>query len=114
MSLIGTMVHHAPLLADLVRREGGEANLRIVATGIHPQGPGYGHLAMKLYRPGERVDLLSPHGEVVALSAAGLLPHMPATEPDVQNFLRDAELLLAADPGAIAADEHLLAVVRRP
>jgi hypothetical protein len=39
---------------------------------------------------------------------------VPATEPDVQNLLRDAELLLAADPGAIAADEHLLAVVRRP
>jgi SAM-dependent methyltransferase len=113
MSLVGAVVHYAALLTDLVRRDGSAPNLRIVETGILPEAPGYGHLAMKLYRPGELVDLLSPHGEVVALSAAGLLPHVPAPEPEVQDFLRDVELLLASDPGAVAGGEHILAVLRR-
>jgi SAM-dependent methyltransferase len=114
MSLIGTVTHYASFLADLVRRDGAEPNARIVRTGILPEAPGYGHLAMKLYRPSELVALLSPHGEVVALAAAGLLPHVPHTEPEVQAFLRETELALASDPGAVAAGQHLLAVVRAP
>ena len=53
------------------RRRADDAILR---TGVLPQGDGYGHLPMKLFRWSELDELLSRHGKVVAASAAGLLP----------------------------------------
>ena len=74
MSLVGAVVHYAELLLDLVRRDGIEPNEEIVRTGLLPQGEGYGHLPMKLYRWSELEALLSRHGTIVAASAAGILP----------------------------------------
>jgi ubiquinone/menaquinone biosynthesis C-methylase UbiE len=114
MSLIGTVVHFTEMLLDLVRRDGVEPNEAIVRTGLLPQGEGYGHLPMKLYRWSELETLLSRHGTIVAASAAGLLPALYPKEPELREFVDRVELELASEPGALSCGQHLLAVVRKP
>lgn len=114
MSLVGAVVHYAELLLDLVRRDGIEPNEEIVRTGLLPQAEGYGHLPMKLYRWSELEALLSRHGTIVAASAAGILPALYPEEPKLREFLEYVELELAAEPGALAAGEHMIAVVQKP
>ena len=75
-----------------------------------PEGEGYGHLRMKLFRWSELEPLLSRHGTVVAASAAGLLRAEPP-EPELRELLARLEVDLAAEPGAIDAGPHILAVV---
>jgi SAM-dependent methyltransferase len=113
MSLVGTVVHFLPLLLDLVRRDGVAKNEEIVRTGLLPEEPDYGHLAMKLYRWSELEALLSPHGTIVAASAAGLLPAAQPDEPELREFLTRAELMLAEEPGALSCGQHIVAVLRR-
>ena len=113
MSLVGTLVHYLPLLLDLVRRYGTAKNEEIVRTGLLPDEPDYGHLAMKLYRWSELEALLSPHGTIVAAAAAGLLPAAEPEEPELREFLRQTELALASEPGALSSGQHILAVLRR-
>ena len=113
MSLIGTVVHFADALLDLVRRDGLEATEAIVRTGLLPQGEGYGHLPMKLYRWSELDELLSRHGTIVAACAAGLLPALSPAEPELREFVVRVELELASEPGALSCGQHLLAVVRK-
>ena len=96
MSLVGAVVHYAELSLDLARRDGIEQNEEIVRTGLLPQGEGYGHLPMKLYRWSELEALLSRHGTIVAASAAGLLPALHPDEPELREFLEYVELELAA------------------
>jgi ubiquinone/menaquinone biosynthesis C-methylase UbiE len=112
MSLAGTLVHFLPELLELVRRDGAPKNDEIVRTGVLPEEPNYGHLAMKLYRWSELEALLSPHGEIVAASAAGLLPAAQPEEPELRAFLTRTELALAAEPGALSCGQHMLAVLR--
>jgi ubiquinone/menaquinone biosynthesis C-methylase UbiE len=114
MSLVGAAVHYAELLLDLARRDGIELNEEIVRTGLLPQGEGYGHLPMKLYRWSELEALLSRHGTIVAASAAGLLPALYPEEPKLREFLEYVELELAAESGALGAGEHIIAVVQKP
>ena len=114
MSLIGTVVHFAEAVLDLVRRDGSETNEAIVRTGLLPQAEGYGHLPMKLYRWSELEALLSRHGTIVAASAAGLLPALYPEEPELGEFVTRVELELAAEPGALSCGQHILAVVRKP
>jgi ubiquinone/menaquinone biosynthesis C-methylase UbiE len=113
MSLVGTVTHFAEVLLDLVRRDGLEPNEAIVRTGILPQGEGYGHLPMKLYRWSELEALLAPHGTIVAATAAGLLPTLYPAEPELRAFVERVELELAAEPGALSCGQHMLAVVRK-
>lgn len=114
MSLVGAVTHFAPLLLDLVRRDGPERNEAILRTGLLPQDEGYGHLPMKLYRWSELEALLSSYGEIVAASAAGLLPALYPEEPELLEFVVRAELELASEPGALACGQHILAVLRTP
>jgi SAM-dependent methyltransferase len=113
MSLVGTVVHYLPILLDLVRRDGVAKNEAIVRTGLLPDEPDYGHLAMKLFRWSELEALLSPHGTVVDACAAGLLPSVQAEEPELREFLSTVELELAGEAGAVSCGQHILAVVRR-
>lgn len=113
MSLVGTIVHFLPVLLDLVRRDGVEKNEEIVRTGLLPEEPDYGHLAMKLYRWSELEAMLAPHGTIVAASAAGLLPAARPEEPELQGFLARAELAVATEPGALSSGQHILAVLRK-
>jgi hypothetical protein len=69
---------------------------------------------MKLFRWSELEALLSRHGEVIAASAAGLLPAERPEEPELRAFLSRIELALAAEPGALSCGQHILAVLRRP
>ena len=113
MSLVGAATHFTTMLLDLVRRDGVELNDEILRTGVLPQGDGYGHLPMKLFRWSELDELLSRHGTVVAASAAGLLPTLYPDEPELKEFIVRAELELASEPGALACGQHILAVLRR-
>jgi len=113
MSLVGTVSHYLPILLDLVRRDGVAKNDAIVTTGVLPDEPDYGHLAMKMYRWSELEALLAPRGTIVAASAAGLLPSLQPEEPELQEFLVRTELALAAEPGALSCGQHILAVLRK-
>jgi SAM-dependent methyltransferase len=113
MSLAGTVLHYLPILLDLVRRDGVAKNEAIVRTGLLPDEPDYGHLAMKLFRWSELEALLSPHGTVVDACAAGLLPSLQPEEPELREFLSTVELELAGEPGAVSCGQHILAVLRR-
>jgi SAM-dependent methyltransferase len=113
MSLVGTVVHYLPLLLDLVRRDGVEINEEIVRSGLLPEAPDYGHLAMKLYRWSELEPMLSDHGTIVAAAAAGLLPGEPPEEPELQAFISRVERELMTEPGAISSGQHILAVLRK-
>jgi ubiquinone/menaquinone biosynthesis C-methylase UbiE len=113
MSVVGTVVHFLPLLLDLARRDGVPTQEEIVRTGLLSDEPDYGHLAMKLFRWSELEAILSRHGEIVAASAAGLLPAEQPEEPELREFLRTAELELASEPGALSCGQHILAVLRK-
>ena len=113
MSLVGTVTHFLPILLDLVRRDGVAKNEAIVRTGFLPDEPDYGHLAMKLFRWSELEALLSSHGTVVDVCAAGLLPAVQPEEPELRAFLSRVELELAGEPGAVSCGQHILAVLRR-
>jgi len=113
MSLVGTVLHFLPILLDLARRDGVPKQEEIVRSGLLADEPDYGHLAMKCFRWSELEALLSRHGEIVAASAAGLLPAEQPEEPELREFLRSAELALASEPGALSCGQHILAVVKK-
>jgi ubiquinone/menaquinone biosynthesis C-methylase UbiE len=112
MSLVGALARYIELALDLVRRDGVGPMEGTVRTGVLPEGDGYGHLEMKLFRWSELERLLSGHGTIVAASAAGLLAAHP-DEPELRELLARVELDVGAEPGAISCGEHILAVVRR-
>jgi hypothetical protein len=114
MSLVGAVVHYAPALVELARRDGTRLNEAIVLTGLLGEDEGYGHLPMKLYRWSELQELLSGHGRIVHASAAGLLPALYPEEPELRTFLERVELELVEEPGALSCGEHIVAVVRKP
>jgi ubiquinone/menaquinone biosynthesis C-methylase UbiE len=114
MSVVGTVLHFLPILLDLARRDGVPKQEEIVRTGLLSDEPDYGHLAMKLFRWSEFEALLSRHGEIVAASAAGLLPAEQPEEPELRAFLRTVELELASEPGALSCGQHILAVLMKP
>jgi SAM-dependent methyltransferase len=114
MSLVGAVWQYLDILLELAARDGVEPWDEIIRTGFLPEKDGYGHLPMHLYRWQELQDLLAPHGEVVAASAAGLLKTTEPDDPELRNLLTRLELDLAAEPGAIAGGEHMLAVLRKP
>jgi hypothetical protein len=113
MSLVGTVTHFLPVLLDLVRRDGEPKNEAIVRTGLLPDEPDYGHLAMKLFRWSELEALLEPYGTIVDVCAAGLLPAVETEEPALRDFVSRVELELAGEPGAVSCGQHIVAVLRR-
>jgi SAM-dependent methyltransferase len=112
MSTVGTMIHYLPMLLDLAGRDGSDIQKDIVRTGFLPQDPDYGHLPMHLYRWGELETLLSRHGEVVAASAAGLIPDPRPDDPELRGLITWLEAELCEEPGAISCGQHILAAVR--
>jgi SAM-dependent methyltransferase len=114
MSLVGALQAYSGAVLEVTRKYGVELTEQIVATGILPEGPDLGHLAMRLFRWRELRDLLERHGEIVAASATGLLrPSRDPEEPELRALLGRLELELAAEPGALDCGPHMLAVVRR-
>lgn len=112
MGFGGPVIHFAPIILELARRDGTAKSEEIVRTGVLPEGEGYGHLAMRLYLWDELEDLLAPHGEVVDGAAAGVLPHLEVDEPEIRALLEQFEERLAYDPGSRSCGEHLIGVLR--
>ena len=112
MGLAGAAIHHASVIADVVRRDGPAKSREIVHTGFLPEGEGYGHLSLRMYLWDELEALLAPHGEVVQGAAAGVLPHVAADEPEVREILQEFENRFAHDPGSRSCGEHIIGVLR--
>jgi len=112
MSLVGALIRYHGLALDLVRRDGPDQLEQTVRDGILPEGEGYGHLAMRMFRWSELEALLSRHGTVVAATAAGLFAAEPP-EPELRDLMARVEIELGAEAGAISSGEHILAVLRK-
>ena len=108
MSLGGTAVHYASMIADLVRRDGPEQSLDVIRTQVLPQKPDYGHLPMKLYRWSDVVALLSPYGAIAGGAAAGVMPHVEGAGA----WLAEFDAALADDPAMRGCGDHIIGVVR--
>ena len=112
MGLGGAVIHFAPIIVDLARRDGPEKSPEVARSGFLPEGEGYGHLAMRMYLWGELEALLAPHGEVVDGAAAGVLPQLAVEEPEIRALLEKFERKLADDPGSRSCGEHIIGVLR--
>ena len=112
MGLAGAVIHFAPVIVELARRDGPAKSLEIARTGFLPEDEGYGHLAMRMYLWEELGELLAPYGEVVEGVAAGVLPHVEVEEPEIRELLEEFEEKLAYDPGSRSCGEHLIGVLR--
>jgi SAM-dependent methyltransferase len=112
MGLAGAVIHYAPILVELARRDGPAKSLEVARSGVLPEGEGYGHLPMRMYLWDELEKLLAPHGAVVESAAAGVLPHVDAAEPEIRALLEELEEKLAHDPGSRSCGEHLIGVLR--
>ncbi len=104
--------HVASVIADLARRDGTQRQLEIVRTQLLPEAEDYGHLAMRLYHWSDLERLLAPYGEVVDGAAAGVLPHVPADEPEIKELLADLDAELAGDPALRGCGQHIVGVLR--
>jgi len=112
MGLAGAVIHFAPIIVELARRDGTAKSEEIARTGFLPEGEGYGHLAMRMYLWEELEALLEPHGEVVEGVAAGVLPHLEVEEPEIRALLEEFEEKLAYYPGSRSCGEHIIGVLR--
>jgi SAM-dependent methyltransferase len=113
MSLVGAFSHYLTIALELARRDGVEQLDEVVRTGFLPEKPGYGHLNVRLFRWHELAELLSPYGEIVGASAAGLFKIDEPAEPELRDLIVRLELDLGAEPGAIDGGEHMLAVLQK-
>jgi SAM-dependent methyltransferase len=114
MSLVGCVVQFAQNLVDLARRDGIAQQLEIVDSGLLPEKPDYGHLAMRLYRWHELQALLEPHGRVVTGAAAGLLPTLSPAEPELADLVVELESRVCEDPQSLSVGQHMIAVLEVP
>jgi SAM-dependent methyltransferase len=112
MGLGGAVLHYAPIIVELARRDGPAKSREIARTGFLPEEEGYGHLALRMYLWEELQALLAPHGEVVEGAAAGVLPHLEVEEPEIRELLEEFEQKLAYDPGSRSCGEHIIGVLR--
>jgi SAM-dependent methyltransferase len=112
MGFGGPVIHYAPIIVELARRDGPEKSQEVARTGVLPEGEGYGHLAMRLYLWEELEELLARHGEVVEGAAAGVLPHLEVDDPEIRALLEEFEERLAYDPGSRSCGEHIIGVLR--
>jgi len=110
MSLVGATINNLGAIVDVAREHGDDAVRAVVETGTLPTEYG-GHLPMKLYRWRELQALLSEHGEIGAAAAAGLISDLDDSD-DRSELLTELEIGLGAEPGAVDAGRHILAVVR--
>jgi SAM-dependent methyltransferase len=107
MALLGATINAIDGVLAIADEHGSNAVSGVTETGLLPREYG-GHLPMKLYRWGELQALLSTYGEIVAAAATGLFKDSEQHEA----LLAQVELDLGAEPGAIDAGRHMLAVVR--
>jgi SAM-dependent methyltransferase len=107
MALVGATINAIDGVLAIADEFGSAAVSGVMASGLLPREYS-GHLPMKMYRWRELQELLSPHGQIVAASATGLFKDSDEHE----ELLAEVELDLGAEPGALDAGRHILAVVR--
>jgi SAM-dependent methyltransferase len=107
MSLVGATIWSPGGIGALVELYGEQVVRRVTASGVLTPELGAHGLLMRLYRWSELRALLTPHGRVVAASAAGMFGRDSA-DPDL---LAELELDLGAEPGAVGVGHHILAVL---
>lgn len=119
MSLVGSFLHALPTVMEQ-RRELGPRGLEdVLRTGVIGPGLTRGHPTMRLFRSRELRELFSHHAcDIVAMSASTLSDRthhevVASLDDESRAALVAAEIELAAEPGAIDAGSHLIAVVRR-
>ena len=119
MSLVGSFIHALPGVIEQRRALGAAALEDILQTGVAGPEVTNGHLAMRLFRSRELRELLAQHPcEVVAMSASTISDRthrelVASLDDETRAALVAAEIELGAEPGAIDAGSHLIAVVRR-
>lgn len=119
MSLIGSFVHGLPLVLEMRSRLGPSALEDVLRTGVLDPELSNGHLKMRLFRSRELRELLARHDcDVVAMSASTLSDRthyalVESLDDETRSALVAAEIELAAEPGAVDAGSHLIAVARR-
>ena len=107
MSLLGATLSAPSGIAGLVDAYGESGVRRVTATGeLSPELGSHG-LLMRLYRWSQLRALLEPRGRVVAASATGMFAR-DTVDPEL---LSDLERDLGAEPGALDAGHHILAVL---
>ena len=119
MSRVGPFAHSLRTIVELAREYGIGANDDVVRTGMLPPHLSRGHLSMRLFRWSELEELLARRScRILAASASELSPGAelelwPTLEPELREALVRWELALAAEPGALNAGAHLIAVVEK-
>jgi len=109
MALVGATVGSFDRVLEYADAHGPDEVRAVTGTGLLPSGASGGHLPMRMYRWRELEALLGEAGTVVAASAAGLFQ---GTADGQAELLAELELDLGAEPGALDAGAHILAVVR--
>lgn len=107
MSLVGATLSVAGGIGSLVAEYDEETVRRVTSTGQLGAELGAHGLLMRLYRWSELRELLEAHGRVVAASATGMF----ARDDADRSFLAELELDFGAEPGALDAGHHILAVL---
>jgi ubiquinone/menaquinone biosynthesis C-methylase UbiE len=119
MSLVGSFMHAMPGVLEQRRQHGPAALEDVLHTGVLPTYLSNGHPPMRLYRSRELRELLAHHPcELVATSASTLSDRthhelVLSLDDETRASLIAVEIELAAEPGAVDAGSHLIAVVRR-
>lgn len=122
MSRLGSLRTYLSTAEEEIRAYGVEEMDRVVSTGELPVHHSSLGAPMHLYTWAELARLFSRHGcEVVAASAANfvsigndeLCERWLAQEPELWERLLAWEELACAQPGALDAGTHIIAVVRR-
>jgi SAM-dependent methyltransferase len=107
MSLIGATLSVQGGVGALVADYDEETVRRVTSTGRLGAELGAHGLLMRLYRWSELRQLLEPHGRIVAASATGMF----ARDDADPSLLAELELDYGAEPGALDAGHHILAVL---
>jgi ubiquinone/menaquinone biosynthesis C-methylase UbiE len=116
MSLVGSTLGNLATVVALTREHGVQPIRSVIESGDLPPALSGGHLAMHLFRWNELQALFRRHSlEIVAASAASLAASLEEdfSAQELAEVTR-WQLDLAAEPGAIDAGGHIIAVARTP
>src|SRR5262249_23181568 len=109
MALVGATVGSFDRVLEYADTHGPDEVRAVTGSGLLPSGASGGHLPMRMYRWRELEELLGEAGAAVAARAGGLLPGAPEGRAGGRA---PGARALGAEPGALDAGAHILAVIR--
>jgi 2-polyprenyl-3-methyl-5-hydroxy-6-metoxy-1,4-benzoquinol methylase len=119
MSLVGSFMHALPVVMEQRRQLGPKALEEVLRTGVVGPELTNGHVTMRLFRSRELRELLERQPCKIVLMSASTISDRPhhelveSLDEETRAALVAAEIELGAEPGAVDAGSHLIAVVRR-